>query len=213
MRDIAYLILALAVATPAKAAETAPKGDADSATRRSGGATVLDLRVPAFPISAAPAGGPPLHGPPLTCGLACGPGVTREADRSPADRLGAGRPPVAAVAPGALAWTFPGGLGLLAAGAFGQTTLFGRAGSPLDTAVAATRTSAALFFDLPSASNASLRLKATVESTWRLDGPDRATNPLCGVRLDLTAGWTHGLFLHAPCGPVGHFGFGVRGWF
>lgn len=213
MRDIAYLILALTTAMPAKAAETAPKRDADSAARRSGGATGLDLRVPAFPIGAAPAGGPPLHGPRLTCGLACGPGGTRKAEGAPADRLGAGQSSVAAVAPGALAWTLPGGLGLLAAGAFGQTTLFGRAGSPLDTAVAAARTSAALLFDLPGATDASLRLKVAVESTWRLDGPDRATNPLCGVRLDLTAGWTHGLFLHAPCGPVGHFGFGVRGGF
>lgn len=213
MRDIAYLILALATAAPATAAETTPKAGADSAARGSGGAASLDLRVPAFPADARPAGGPPPHGPRLVCEPACGFAEAHAAEGAYAARPGPGRLPVAAAAPGALVWTMPGRLGLLAAGAFGQTTLFGRAASPLDTAVAAARTSAALFFEVPGVDDTPFRLKLAVESTWRLDGPDRATNRLCGVRLDLAAGWAGGVFLHTPCGSVGHFGFGVRGGF
>lgn len=211
MREIAYLILALGAAAPATAAEAAPKA---GAARGSGGAASLDLRIPAFPADARPAEGPPPHGPRPVCEPACGFAESRPAEGAyAAPRPGPGRLSVAAVAPGALTWTLPGGLGLLAAGAFGQTTLFGRAASPLDTAVAAARTSAALFFDVPGVAGTPFQLKLAVESTWRLDGPDRATNRLCGVRLDLAAGWAGGVFLHTPCGSVGHFGFGVRGGF
>lgn len=213
MREVVYLVVALATATPAVALEAQSRGEAGTATRRNGEASRLGLRVLAIPSRDPPAGRPVALDPRPACGGVCGLERSPAMEKDPRSRAVFNGSSLATATRGALAWALPGGLGLLAAGAFSQGTTVGQPASPVDTAVPAARATAALSLDLADSAGIPLWLNLAVESTWRLDGPHRMAHPLCGLRLDLTTAWAPAFSLQAPCGPVGHFGFGVRGRF
>lgn len=212
MREIAYLIFVLAMAAPATALEAMSKTEPGPVARRGGEAMWLDLRVPANPPRGAQAVRLILPAQRPDCSGVCGHGPSPTAET---DTRGRAAPDsfLATATHGALAWALPGGLGVLATGAFGQGIAFGQATSPVDTAVPVARTAAALSLDLAGSAGVPLRLNLAVESTWKLDGADRMAHPVCGLRLGIGTDWMPGFSLQAPCGPVGHFGFGVRGRF
>ena len=198
MREVVYVILAIAVPGPALAFEGLSNQDTSNARHHSA-AKRIDLRTPAILSwstavlpSAAPAAARGLLTKPEDLPLVA---------------------PVASVARGALAWALPAGLSFFAAGNFGQTTLTSQPAWPLGATVPAVKTSAAIALTLDSVAGSPLSLNLSVNRNWQLDGPIGGTFPDCAVRLDVTAEAAPRISFQVPCGAAGHFGVGLRGGF
>lgn len=212
MREGVYLILTLALASPAAGFENPPKSGADI-VRRSDAPARLDLQTPMFlawPLGDALAS---IHGPRAGCSMVCAAASPTAPPMAHVKAWDHNIPQFANAARGAIAWVLPTGLSVLAAGAFGQTTLIGQSAWPLGATVPTAKASATIALDLSDIAGSPMRVDLSVNNNWQLDAPVGGTYPDCAVRLDVAVAFAPQLSLRAPCGTAGHFGIGLRGRF